>query len=70
MMGRTAWSIEEIYIVMDKLDLDYREIYHVFPPARGLHGAIGANAVDPTTHALMTLLIERLTAKGEERRSA
>ncbi len=67
MTGRTIWSIEEIYVVMDKLGLDYREIYHVFPPRGAYTGPIGAHAVDPTTHALMTLLIERLTAQGGER---
>ncbi len=67
MTGRTIWSIEEIYVVMDKLGLDYREIYHVFPPRGAYTGPIGAHAVDPTTHALMTLLIERLTAQRGER---
>ena len=54
MTGRTIWSIEEIYVVMDKLGLDYRESYHVLPPRGAYTGPIGAHAVDPTTHALMT----------------
>lgn len=67
MTGRTIWSIEEIYVVMDKLGLDYREIYHVFPPRGAYTGPVGAHAVDPTTHALMTLLIERLGGPGPGR---